>query len=94
MESCNEIINAIGLETKDSIAGITQTDVEPILDGNTVDPHPKYSDKTITIDIFYNTTLDRLQNHINVVEEILIKRGFPSERVNIYNQLFKPEQRM
>ena len=86
LESCNEIINAIGLETKDSIAGITQTDVEPILDGNTVDPHPKYSDKTIAIDIFYNTTLDRIQNHIYGVKEILNKREFPSERVNIYIQ--------
>ncbi len=86
MESCNEVLNEIGLEVKDNVAGITQKDVEPILDGNSIDPHPKYSDKTIATDVFYNTTLDRLQNHISGVEEILKKRDFPSDRLMIYIQ--------
>jgi len=85
-ESCNEILKNIGIEAQDSVAGITQKDIEPILDGNTVDPHPKFSDKEIAIDVFYNTTLDRLKEHLYSVEEILKKQGFPLERTNIYLQ--------
>ena len=84
--SCNEIISEIGLEAKDSIAGITQKDVEPILDGYTVNPHPKYSEKSIAVDLFYNTTLNRLRDHLSGAKEILNKHGFPSERTNIYIQ--------
>ena len=84
--SCNEILSEIGLEAKSSIVGITQKDVEPILDGNTVEPHPKYSKKNIAIDLFYNTTLNRLQDHLLGAKEILNKHGFPSERTNIYIQ--------
>ena len=84
--SCNEILSEIGLEAKESVAGITQKDVEPIIDGNTVEPHPKYSEKRIAVDLFYNTTLNRLQNHLSVAKEILNKHGFPSERTNIYIQ--------
>lgn len=84
--SCNEILSEIGLEAKDSIAGITHKDVEPILDGNTVEPHPKYSEKNIAVDLFYNTTLNRLQDHLSGAKETLNKHGFPSERTNIYIQ--------
>ena len=85
-ESSNEILKNIGIEAKDSVAGITQKDIEPILDGNTVDPHPKFTDKVIAIDVFYNSTLDRLQEHLSSVETILKKQGFPLERVNTYIQ--------
>ncbi|MFX0135249.1 MAG: FAD-dependent oxidoreductase, partial [Candidatus Hodarchaeota archaeon] len=84
--SCNEILSEIGLEAKDSIAGITQKEVEPILDGHTVEPHPKYSEKDIAVDLFYNTTLDRLQSHISGAKEILNTHGFPLERTYIYIQ--------
>lgn len=85
-ESCNEILRNFGLEAKDSVASITQKDIQPILDGNTVDPHPKYSDKVIAFDVFYNTTLDRLPEHLSSVEGIITKQGFPLERTNIYIQ--------
>ena len=84
--SCNEVISEIGLEAKNSIAGITQKDVEPLLDGHTVNPHPKYSEKNIAVDLFYNTTLDRLQDHLSAAKKILNTHGFPSERTNIYIQ--------
>jgi hypothetical protein len=84
--SCNEILAEIGFGAKDSIAGITQEDVEPILDGNTVDPHPKYSEEKIAVDLFYNTTLNRLRDHLSGAKEILNKYGFPSERTYIYIQ--------
>ena len=85
-ESCNEILKNINIEAKDSVAGITQKDIEPILDGNTVDPHPKFSETEIAIDVFYNTTLDRLKEHLFSVEEILKKQGFPLEKTSIYLQ--------
>ena len=86
LESCNEVLKNLNIEAVDNIAGITQKDIEPLLDGNTVDPHPKFSDKEIAIDVFYNTTLDRLKEHLFSVEEILKKQGFPLERTNIYLQ--------
>ncbi len=85
-ESSNEILKNLGIEAKDNIAGITQKDIEPILDGNTVDPHPKFNDKEIAIDVFYNTTLDKLQDHLSSSEVILKKHDFPLERTNIYLQ--------
>ena len=85
-ESCNEVLKNLNIEAVDNIAGITQKDIEPLLDGNTIDPHPKFSEKTISIDVFYNSTLDRIQEHISSVDDILKKQGFPLERVNIYLQ--------
>ncbi len=86
MECCNEILSELGFEASDNISGITQNEIEPLLDGNTIDPHPKFSETSIAIDIFYNTTLDRVQTHLNAVENILNKRSFPMDRVNIYMQ--------
>ncbi|MFX0100627.1 MAG: FAD-binding oxidoreductase [Candidatus Hodarchaeota archaeon] len=86
LESCDEILDDIGVKAENSLAGVSQKDLELILDGNTVDPHPKYSDKSISIDVFYNTTLDRLQDHLSGVEEILKKNKFPQDRMNIYLQ--------
>lgn len=86
MEDCIEILKQIGLITNESLANILQSNVEPLLDGGTVDPHPKYSEKTIAVDIFYVTTLDRLQNHIEGVHKLLQDHGFPSDRLNIYIQ--------
>ncbi len=83
---CNEISINIGLVATDSIAGIEQKDMIPILDGQTVDPHPKYSDQTVATDIFYTTTLDRLPNHIAHVENFLEQHQFPLDRLNIYIQ--------
>ena len=85
-ESCDEVLSKLGLEAKDNLTGITQNEIEPILDGNTVDPHPKFSETTIALDLFYNTTLDRVQTHLKGAEEILNKHGFPMERVNVYIQ--------
>ena len=85
-EDCNEILNEMGLVTSASLADIQQEKVEPILDGQTVDPHPKYSGKTIAIDIFYNTTLDRVGTHLERVEKLLESHQFPPTRVNIYIQ--------
>jgi hypothetical protein len=86
MEDCNEILNQINLIPSESLANVQQSEVEPILDGQTVDPHPKYSETTIAVDIFYNTTLDRVQNHIQIVDELLRKHQFPLERLNLYIQ--------
>lgn len=85
-EDCIEILTEMGLVPSDSIANIQQEKVEPILDGYAVDPHPKYSEKTIAIDIFYNTTLDRVGTHLARVEKLLESHRFPPKRVNIYIQ--------
>ena len=86
MECCNEVLSELSLEAKDNISGITQNEIGPIIDGNTIDPHPKFSDTSIALDIFYNTTLDRMQTHLKGVEDILNRHGFPKDRVNIYIQ--------
>jgi hypothetical protein len=82
----NEILADLQLEAVESFAGIDYSAVEPILDGATVDPHPKYSDHTIAIDIFYNTTLDRVQSHVQAVEGLLTKAQFPLDRMFLYVQ--------
>jgi hypothetical protein len=86
LEDCTDILIDLSLEYMDSLAGIQQRDVEPLLDGGTVDPHPKYSDKTVAVDVFYNTTLDRISSHIEAVNKILKTYEFPTGRVNIYVQ--------
>ncbi len=86
MECCNEILSKFGLEAKDNISGITQNEIEPLLDGNSIDPHPKFSEMSIALDIFYITTLDRIQTHLKGVENILNNYKFPKDRVNIYIQ--------
>ena len=86
MECCEGILSGLGLEAKDNISGITQNEIEPLLDGGTIDPHPKFSETTIALDIFYNTTLDRIQTHLKGAVEILNKHDFPMDRVNIYIQ--------
>jgi hypothetical protein len=86
MEGCNEILNELGLEAKDNISGITQNEIQPLIDGGTIDPHPKFSETSIAFDIFYNTTLDRLQTHLKGVDDILNRDGIPMDRVNIYIQ--------
>jgi len=85
-EDCNEILREIGLETSDSLANIQSEKLEPLLDGQTVDPHPKYSERTVAVDIFYNTTLDRVKSHIEEVDKLLKSHRFPPERLNIYVQ--------
>jgi hypothetical protein len=85
-EACDEILGEIDIDATDCLAGISKDDVEPILDGITVEPHPKYSENRISQDIFYNTTLDRLDGHLSGVESILREKEFPQERINIYMQ--------
>ncbi len=82
----DDILKELGLRAQDAVACIDQKDWEPILDGNSVNPHPKYSDKKIAIDVFYNTTLDRVGNHYQVIQEILKKWSFPLKRFNFYLQ--------
>ncbi len=85
-EDCADILDKMGLSATDSLAGVTQKDIEPILDGYSTDPHPKYSEKTIAVDIFYVTTLDRIPHHLNEVQNLLKKYQFPLTRLNLYIQ--------
>jgi hypothetical protein len=86
MEECNYILNQINLIATESLSNIQQQEVELILDGKSVDPHPKYSESTIAVDVFYTTTLDRVQNHVEMVDDLLRSHQFPPELLNIYIQ--------
>ena len=86
LEDSNDILKEMGLSAQNNVISISQKDWEPILDGNSVIHHPKYSDKVIAIDMFYNTTLNRVQNHLLRVQEILKKHNFPSNRFYFYLQ--------
>ncbi|HUY00116.1 MAG TPA: FAD-binding protein, partial [Candidatus Deferrimicrobium sp.] len=85
-EDCAEILSELGLEMTHTLSGIQQVHIEPILDGRIVDPHPKFSDKTIAMDLFYTTTLDRAPFHVDAMDQILQKHQFPLDRLNIYVQ--------
>lgn len=86
IEDCAEILNELMLNQSNSFGGVIQDDIEPLLDGNTVAPHPKYSENTISIDLIYNTTLNRVQDHYRNVERILELQNFPLDRLRVYVQ--------
>lgn len=83
---CAELFSELGLDAVETLAGIQQEDLAPLLDGQTVDPHPKSSDARIAVDAFYSTTLNRIDNHIDAIENILRTYQFPLNRVNMYFQ--------
>jgi hypothetical protein len=86
VEDCAEILGTLGLRASNDLGGVKQQDIEPLLDGHTADPHPKYSQNTVAIDTFYVTTLDRVQKHVAAVDYILRNHQFPSTRLNLYVQ--------
>lgn len=79
-EDSDDILKELGIKAQNNVVGIAQKNWEPIIDGGSVSPHPKYSDKQIAIDVFYNTTLDRVSNQFMIGQEILKKHNFPSNR--------------
>ncbi len=85
-DDSNELLSSLGLEAVDTLAGIDQSHLTPILDGHSIDPHPKYSDKSIAVEIFYVTTLDRVASHVQAVTEVLEQANFPVDRMQLYVQ--------
>lgn len=82
----NEILEGLGLKEYIEKDDHTLGEIENIFDGFTFDPYPKYEPEHIAVDIIYNTTLDRVQNHTDGIEEILKAHNFPFERFYIYIQ--------
>lgn len=85
-DNCHDILRELKLNSEERIGSITQSNIEPIFDGKVLNPHPKIRGNRIILDIYYNTTLDRIQTHLDLVEEILRKHNFPSKRLYIYIQ--------
>jgi hypothetical protein len=83
---CEDVLKNLNLSAKKDLEGLEKKRIESILDGNTIQPHPKFSLQTIAVDLFYNTTLNRAQNQISGAEDIIKKFSFPRERVYIYIQ--------
>lgn len=81
-----EIIKKFNLKTQESISNISQNDIEPYIDGKIVDPHPKFMNNMISIDLFYNTTLDRVEKHVQEAHNIIRQHKFPSDRFYLYIQ--------
>ncbi len=86
LEDVNEIIAQVNLHAEEQVDGISAENVIPVLDGEAVSPHPKFTDTTIAVDAFYYTTLDRVPAHLRAVTEILDRHHFPLVRANFYVQ--------
>lgn len=85
-DNCVEVLNELGLESKENIANISSQEIIPILDGIVLESHPKISNTLVPIEIYYDTTLDRIQNQLDTLEKFLIQHEFPLERLYIYAQ--------
>ncbi|MBD3231008.1 MAG: FAD-binding protein [Candidatus Lokiarchaeota archaeon] len=81
-----DIMTEMDLEAKENISGISKNNLTPFLDGNIIEPHPKYINNMISVDLFYNTTLNRVNKHIKRAYEIISNHQFPREKVNLYLQ--------
>ena len=77
-----EIIAKFNLKAQEAISTISQT----YIDGKIIEPHPKFKNNMIAIDLFYNTTLDRVEKHIQEAYKIINEYKFPSDRFYIYIQ--------
>lgn len=85
-EDCLKILQDLNLNRQESIADISQQDIEPILDGEKTTSHEDFYNNSVPYDVYYNTTLDRIQEHLNIFDELIRENDFPMERANVYIQ--------
>jgi hypothetical protein len=76
----------IGLEPATTIAGITAYEILKILAKPSAEPYWKLRQKGASQDIFFLTTLDRVQKFIDVMYNLAGQSGYPTSDISVYLQ--------
>ncbi|MBN1288774.1 MAG: FAD-binding oxidoreductase, partial [Actinobacteria bacterium] len=75
-----------GVKARREIPGCSAAAMEKILAAPSPDPYYKTGPKGAFADIFFLTTLDRTESFIDVMNQVALEHGYPSEEIGIYIQ--------
>ena len=77
---------ASGLEPVDRLAGVTSREVEHAISAPSPEPYYKLRPKGAFLEIFFLTTLDRVDDFIALMESTAREHGYPAGELGVYVQ--------
>ena len=86
IKGISDITNRIGVEAVRAVGGVSAANLLKMVQRPSAEPYWKLRNQGACHDIFFITIYDKLQDQINLMNELADKAGYPASELGIYLQ--------
>ncbi len=85
-EDAKRLAARVGLEVADELPGVPVGAVDELLRGLSPAPHWKLAATGGSADVFFLTTLDRIEGHLEIMRDAAETQGYSADSIGVYIQ--------